>query len=899
MKLALFTFLLWLFYSHSVFSQSVNCPPNIDFETGTLDNWQCSIGTVDAINGTNIFSLMPSSPAAGRHEVIDFNTAGFDEFGEFPEACPYGGRYSVKLGNKFGGHEAEGISYTFQIPALADTFSLTYYYAVVFEDPGHLYEEQPRFFVSAYDVETGRVIDCASYDYVSNGSLPGFQRSRVNSSVLYKEWTPSSIDFAGFAGRTVRLEFKTADCVFIQHFGYAYLDVGTGCGGVMALGAHCIGSDSVMLTAPYGFESYTWYNSNYSAVIGTSRLVALNPAPSVSTMFHVDMVPYPGFGCRDTADAEVTILPLPDTPSTIDVLYCRGDYPYQLRAMPAPGHELLWYSNPTGGAGSTSAPIPPTATAGVFEYWVSQRSLFGGCEGPRKKLTVTVAPTPIVSFSINDNRQCQVGNNFVFTGTAVDMLAGAAFKWDFGDGSTAPQNISSHSYTTPGYYTVTFTVTNPPACPNAITQSVFVIDKPVAAFSYPPVICENQTPVIFQDNSWVPGGLSSITNYWWKVGATVSTTTTPASFTTSGGTLPARLVVTTADGCRSDTAVKLLDIHYSPIPRFDFGKALCNNEVIQFTDLSQLPAGSADQVVKWQWKYDNVPSSAIQHPAIMLLAGVHHVVLQAESDKGCKWRSADSVFTVYPKPAIVLNISDSCVFRNIVYSAGTSSPVAVNQWLWDFGYGLNEGNAAITRRFTQEDYQSVILIGQTTHQCKDTIIRPFTIYYNRSLAQRDTVAAKDEPVQLLTTKAVNMLWYKWSPATGLSNSAAQNPVATYDLDQVYELNTLTVQGCDSYSKILVRRFKGPELYVANAFSPNNDGRNDVLHIFPVGIKAFNYFRIYNRRGQLVFETSNYYVGWDGIFKGTLVDTENYVWMAMATDYKGAPLFRRGNVLVLR
>ena len=898
MKIYRFLIYLLFFSTQNGFSQNTNCPPNLDFESGTFNNWACFTGHVDTLKGRNEITLVASPATQGRHELIDFNTAGLDPYGDFPKACPYGGRYSVKLGNDDVDQQAEGISYTFQIPANADTFSIVYYYAVVFEDPGHGVIEQPRFFVSAYDVETGKVIDCASFDYVAKGSIPGFRQSLHDTDVLYKEWTPASIDFAGYSGRNVRLEFKTADCTRGGHFGYAYLDVGAGCGGVMALGAHCVNSDSVVLTAPYGFQTYTWHNANYTSVVGNSRLVVMRPPPSVNTVFHVDMVPYPGYGCRDTADAEVTILQLPDTPSVINAVYCRGDYAMPLKALASAGHELLWYTTASGGAGTNRTPIPSTGTAGIFDYWVSQRSLFGGCEGARNKLTVTISITPFVSFGINDDRQCQAGNNFIFSNTSTSTLPSTTYKWDFGDNDSANQTLVNHTYSNPGNYSVKLTVSNP-GCQKTTYKYVSVIDKPVAKFSYPPVICENQTPILFQNNSYVPGGLSPITNWWWQVGSNVSTVSVPISFTTAAGPLPVKLVVSTLDGCSSDTASDMLNIYQYPNPKFSFGPGLCNNEIIRFKDLSYMPAPSGDRVVKWNWLFDNVPFSNLQHPSAFLLAGVHHIGLQAESDKGCRSLVSDSIITIYPKPTIALNISDSCVFRNIVYTASATGVLPVSNWLWDFGYGLHQGNATVTKQFIQEDYHTITLIGQTLNKCKDTIIRPLTIYYNRSKAERDTLTAKDEPVQLITSKAVNMLWYKWSPTTGLNNATVQNPVATYDLDQVYVLNTLTIQGCDSYSKILVKRYKGPELYVANAFTPNGDKRNDLLHVLPVGIKAFNYFRIYNRKGQLVFETNDHHRGWDGSFKGALVDSENYVWIAMATDYKGRVLFRKGNVLVVR
>ena len=102
-----------------------NCPVNIDFELGNFTGWQCYIGSVDTANLSNVITLIPSPPVAGRQEIIDGQTAGNDPYGNFPKACPYSGRYSVKLGNTGSGKEAEGISYTFQIPANADTFSLT------------------------------------------------------------------------------------------------------------------------------------------------------------------------------------------------------------------------------------------------------------------------------------------------------------------------------------------------------------------------------------------------------------------------------------------------------------------------------------------------------------------------------------------------------------------------------------------------------------------------------------------------------------------------------------------------------------------------------------------------------------------------------------------------------
>jgi hypothetical protein len=66
---------------------------------------------------------------------------------------------------------------------------------------------------------------------------------------------------------------------------------------------------------------------------------------------------------------------------------------------------------------------------------------------------------------------------------------------------------------------------------------------------------------------------------------------------------------------------------------------------------------------------------------------------------------------------------------------------------------------------------------------------------------------------------------------------------------LYRLATITDQGCESHSQILIKRYKGPELYIPSAFTPNGDGTNDVLKVFPAGIRSFDYMSVFNRFGQ--------------------------------------------------
>jgi gliding motility-associated-like protein len=887
------------------YSQS-SCPPNLDLESGTFANWECFTGTTDTFAGKNRMLLNPTLPIPGRHEIISAATApALDRFGGFPKLCPYGGNFSVQLGNEGTGAEAEAISYTFVVPTTVDTFTFTYFYAVVFEDPGHTPPEQPRFFVTAYDVGTGDLINCASFDYIATSLLPGFTPSPMNGSVLYKPWTPTSLQFAGLGGHTVRLEFRTADCTRSGHFGYAYLDVASACSNILATAPYCIETNSLILDAPFGFKNYTWYKSDQTTIVGSGQSVTLSPPPVTSGVFYVDVEPYPGFGCRDTLQAFVTPLPVPALPDAdTAVKYCQFQTAVPLSARVLPGNTLLWYTSATGGIGTSTAPVPSTATAGILKYYVSQKALFG-CEGFRREITVTIKATPYVSFNVNSNlRQCQVGNSYSFTSNSTN-LDKPGYTWIYGDGQTYSSTdiFSVYSYSGSGYFTVKLKVTNDSTCSAENSQTVTVIPKPIATFSYPIPICENQTVVTLTDRSSVPAGIATIIKWWWNINGKIVQSQTPPSSIEAPGPYPVKLVVTTTEGCRSDTNTTILNIRYRPLTEFGIGDLMCNNEVIRFTDQSSFPPGATGETVtKWNWTFDNAITAATQNVYTYFDAGLHKVRLMSESSEGCKSIPLEKGFEIFPKPIVRLeDINDSCVFIPITYRATdlVSDPIgSVVKYSWYFTDGFKVGPTTLTKTYKTEGNKSFSLITQTIKGCKDTIYRPFTIYDNKSFAGNDTLAAFDEPVQL-DARGEPGMQYNWSPLTGLDHGDIEKPVATYDKDQLYHLYTVTNKGCKKQTQIFIKRWAGPDLYIPNAFTPNNDGVNDVLRVKVVGIKSFGYLAVYNRWGQMVYRTTNYHDGWDGTAGGLPCRAETYVYIVQATDYKGKPLVRKGTVILIR
>jgi gliding motility-associated-like protein len=171
-------------------------------------------------------------------------------------------------------------------------------------------------------------------------------------------------------------------------------------------------------------------------------------------------------------------------------------------------------------------------------------------------------------------------------------------------------------------------------------------------------------------------------------------------------------------------------------------------------------------------------------------------------------------------------------------------------------------------------------------------VRPKIIAF----AGRDTTVAINQPLQL---QATGSLFYAWMPTTGLNDPNIANPVATLQNDITYTVKVSDDIGCEDSDALRIKTYKGPEIYVPTAFTPNNDGRNDILRPIVIGMKQFDYFRIYNRWGQLVFSSSDYRQGWDGSFKGSPQGMETFTWMARAVAYTGQVIERKGSFVLIR
>ncbi len=177
-----------------------------------------------------------------------------------------------------------------------------------------------------------------------------------------------------------------------------------------------------------------------------------------------------------------------------------------------------------------------------------------------------------------------------------------------------------------------------------------------------------------------------------------------------------------------------------------------------------------------------------------------------------------------------------------------------------------------------------------------TVTPPIKVF----VSPADTVVYAGAQFQLNAYSAAPI--YTWTPAAGLSDPTVSNPIVMAPAvgDRLdYQVVARTPEGCRGEAYVTIRVYKGPEIYVANAFSPNNDGKNELFMPVPVGIKSLNYFRVFNRWGQLLYSTTTLHAGWDGRFAGVEQATGVYVWMIQGVTEDGKLISRQGNVTLIR
>ncbi len=399
------------------------------------------------------------------------------------------------------------------------------------------------------------------------------------------------------------------------------------------------------------------------------------------------------------------------------------------------------------------------------------------------------------------------------------------------------------------------------------------------------------TPVQFKNNSI---GSVGISNYHWDFGdGNTSKIASPLYTYSKPGNYKVTHHFTSNDGCESKSYTSDIiigDIPKSTMQVFD----TCQSITPRIFTTTTSSIGLVNQ---WNWSINNQHISAEKNPDLSTLgAGDYVLSLITTSEYGCKSNDVKDNFIIKPKPAISFSAKDGCKDEVVQFKGVKLDNQSVSIWHWQFENGIFRNEQQTEYVFSKKGNHPVTLNATGTNGCKAVFAQNIFINSLVANAGKDTVVL---PNSIFKLNARGGSFYSWTPVTGLNNPGIADPSGNVRDDTRYTVKVTTIEGCTDTASVLVKIFEGSAVYVPNVFTPNNDGLNDVLKPYLIGIKSLLYFTVYDKWGKKLFTTNSMSKGWDGLAAGKKMESGTYVWVLKAEDIIGKIYQLKGEVLIIK
>jgi gliding motility-associated-like protein len=510
-----------------------------------------------------------------------------------------------------------------------------------------------------------------------------------------------------------------------------------------------------------------------------------------------------------------------------------------------------------------------------------------------RAIQVTLNPQPTVNFTTNNTSQCINGNSFVFTNTTSIGSGTLTYLWKFGDGNTATTTNATHTYAAPGTYTVKLIATSGNGCIDSTSQNVTINVKPTPDFTVSNAgQCLQGNNFVFTNTSSISSG--SIT-YLWNFGDGGSATTLSASHSyTVAGNYQVKLITTSNNGC-VDSITRNVVVYAQPSGLISTPSStiICQGSSVTLT----VSGGNT-----YQWLLGGVIIPGATGPSHTATQPGQYSV-QIISSNNCQSTSTNTItLSLVQKPTPDFSFSGSCAgFSTLFNNSSITSSSGVVTYAWNFGDGSTSTLISPSHIYTNTgSYTASLLV--TPVACPSlsaSVSKPITIVAppaNQRYTTLNAVSGRNLQLQSRTFASAS---YLWQPNTGLNSSTISNPIFNHIREQEYKINISTIEGCIVVDTLQVRIFREKEIYVPKGFTPNGDVSNDLLIPRLVGIEQLIYFKVFDRWGQLMYQTTRAGEGWDGTFKGVKQPMESYTWIAEGRDIDGQIIKRTGATILLR
>ncbi len=578
--------------------------------------------------------------------------------------------------------------------------------------------------------------------------------------------------------------------------------------------------------------------------------------------------------------------------------------------------------------GNINVTIPPGTPAGAGYLFRIISTAPGGVSADVGPVQINAASPASVTIAAFPGTTICAGDSVLFVATPVNGGTNPSFQWQVnGVNQPGATNDSLWINTLTNGNTVTVIMTSNAACvsgspatSNTLTISITTGAALGVTISVTPTgsICAGDT-VDF--TSVVTNGGPSPTYQWLVDGLPVAgaTNATYSPFNLTDGDVVS-LVVTSSLGCSSnspDTSATITVSVVSTLPPAvqitTSAVTICDGEDVIFYS-NVLNGGTSPT---YQWYLNGAPMIGSNLDSLVLTNASDGDVVTLEVTSSVPCANPSNVLsgpitmnitpldTLEPSITQITGICTKQVvhfvgnFSNVLPvgsslnwylngdSIGTSANLFISGDVLQDGDTLEFGIMANGGCFINPDALSPRLIIDVREGSE------LDAGSNREILYGDTAVLFPFIISGITQGSWN-----WLPDSSLNNRVIRNPICQPLVDTWYKAYFTNSLGCRSLDSVFIDVLPNYEVFVPTAFSPNEDGRNDVLYVRGVFIEQCN-FAIYNRWGQKIFESPYLVYGWDGKSNYGDCDTGVYTWIAEGTFKDGTTFTKKGNVTLVR
>ncbi len=597
----------------------------------------------------------------------------------------------------------------------------------------------------------------------------------------------------------------------------------------------CSGETNTLTATPStAGGTYTWSTG------ATTAAITVNP--TTTTTYSVS---YTLGACTPaSATATVTVSPAP-TVSINPITICSGSSGIITATPSTAGGTYTWST----GATTAAITVYPTSTT---TYSVSYT--LGACTPASATATVTVSPIPILT--VNNSTICN-GETTILTATANPT--GGTILWSNAQNSNSI-TVSPSINTS---YNVLYTLNG---C-NATAVSVVTVNPIPQVSLANETICEGENINLTAIPN-IQGGTYS----WSQNNLTTATISVSPNVTTNYS------VIYTLNNCSSQPVSASVFVNPNPSLTVNSG-TICAGQNYTINAVPSIPGGTFNWISTGE-----TTSSIIVSPNVTTSYIVNYTTLD-----GCTSSNAISNITIIDNQNVsfAANIIEGCIPLTVTLYNTTQSVNNQSNCVWTINSNQQLiGCDSVTYTFTQSGCYDISL-STNSNGCISTNLQTSFICVSdlpvaSFITNPQTFTETNQNIEFINT-SVGALTYEWSFGDG-NVSTVENPNHYFEGTQGGYTTTLTVtsaDGCSDTYNFPINYFEPIVYYIPNTFTPDADEHNQTfLPIFPSNIDIYNYsFQIYNRWGEIVFESKNHLVGWDGTYgqNGRKVQQGTYIY----------------------